>query len=161
MTTKPLTRPRPGRLSRRARRAAIGATALATAAALAVLALLTEPGSTAASLLKLAIAVTTLVGFAFVMTRSIHWFVGNAPDEALDERELALRNRSYFRAYALFAGLAVAAGFYFLDLAPDFGLWMPVHYDQWWAVVWGFLVLALGAPAALLAWDEADPDGDA
>ncbi len=153
-----LVRPRAGRLTRRGRRAAIIAAALVIGGLLGAQLFAVPPGSLAASVLKLATALLTVGGFALVMTRSLIWFMGNAPDEALDERELSLRNRSYFRAYAIYAGLTVLAGFYFLDLAPDFGLWMPTHYDQWWALVWAYLILALGAPAAFLAWDEGDPE---
>lgn len=153
-----LVRPRAGRLTRRGRRIAIAAAALVTGNLLGLQLFVVPPGSVAASVLKLAIAVLTVGGFALVMTRSLTWFMGNAPDEALDERERALRNRSYFRAYTLYAGLTVIGGFYFLDLAPDLGLWMPTHYDQWWAVVWAYLILALATPAAFLAWDEADPE---
>lgn len=153
-----LVRPRAGRLTRHGRRIAIAAAALVMGNLLGLQLFVVQPGSLAASLLKLSIAVLTVGGFALVMTRSLSWFMGNAPDEALDERERAQRNRSYFRAYTVYASLTVLAGFYFLDLAPDLGLWMPTHYDHWWALVWANLILALAAPAAFVAWDEPDPE---
>lgn len=153
-------RPHASRLTQRTRRRVIVLGGAVMAALLLASAFVIVPGSMASSVLKLVIALLTIAGFALVMTRSIYWYVGNAPDGDLDERELALRNRSYFKAYALFAGLSVLSAFYLLDLAPDLGLWMPTHYDQWWSLAWALLILALAAPAAFVAWDEPDPELD-
>ena len=156
-----LIRPKPGRLKRSTRRTIVTCFAITLGAGLIAMATLVEPDSTTASILKLAIALGSIVAIVLAMTRSIYWFVGNAPDTMLDERERALRDRSYFKAYGIYAGITVLAGFYFLDIGPDFGLWMPTHEDQWWALMWGMLVMALTAPAAFVAWDEADPEIDA
>jgi len=94
------------------------------------------------------------------MTRSSVWFLGNAPDTALDERERTIRDRAYFKAYGVFAGLAIVTAFYMLDLGPDLGLWVPTNYDAWWAIVWGFVMLGLGLPAGFVAWDLPDPVPD-
>jgi hypothetical protein len=155
MTTT-LLRPAPSRLPQRSRRAIVLAAAAASAAALLTVALL-PPDSLGVSIAKLVAASGSVLGFGYAMTRSMTWYLGNAPDTALDERERAIRDRAYFKAYGTFAGLAIATAFYLLDLGPDLGLPVPAHYDAWWAIVWAFVMLGLGLPAGFVAWDLPDP----
>jgi len=157
--TATLVRPAPSRLTQRTRRLIVVGAAAASLAALACVALL-PPGSLAVSIAKLTAALGSLIGFGVVMTRSSVWFLGNAPDTALDERERTIRDRAYFKAYGVFAGLAIVTAFYMLDLGPDLGLWVPTNYDAWWAIVWGFVMLGLGLPAGFVAWDLPDPVPD-
>lgn len=151
-----IARPAPSRLPRSARRCIVAASALMAAAGLLAVALL-PPGSTAATLVKLLIVFAVVAALAWVVTRSTVWFLSSAPDAALDERERRIRERAYVRAYGVFVGLAALAAFYLLDLGPDLGLWVPADYNDWWAIVWAFVLLALGLPAALVAWDLPDP----
>lgn len=157
--TATLTRPAPSRLPRRARRLIITGVVLLAAAALVTVAVMPE-GSLGGSLAKLVTAIGTVAGFTLVMTRSASWFLGNAPDSELDERERAIRDRAYFKAYGVFAGLAIVCAFYMLDLGPDLGLWTPESHNQWWAIVWVFVMLGLGLPAGFVAWDLPDPVTD-
>jgi hypothetical protein len=150
-------RPRPSRLRRSTRRWIVVMAVALVALLLGAQAFLVAAGSVGSDLLRLAIVLLTLGVLTLVMTRSIHWFVGNAPDSALDERERALRDRCYFHAYAIYAGLTVMGGFYFVDLAPDLGLWMPTDHDAWWAITWGMLIMALTLPTMFVAWSEPDP----
>ncbi len=151
-------RPRPSRLRRSTRRWIVVLALALVALLLGAQAFLVAAGSVASDLVRLAIVLLTLGALILVMTRSIHWFVGNAPDSALDERERALRDRCYFHAYTIYAGLAVAGGFYFLDLAPDLGLWTPADRDDWWAITWGMLIMALTLPTVSVARLEPDPE---
>lgn len=154
--TSALVRPAPSRLPQRTRRMiVVCATAISAAALVTVGAL--PAGSLAVSVAKLATALGSVLGFGYIMTRSTTWFLGNAPDTALDERERSIRDRAYFKAYGVFAGLALITAFYLLDLGPDLGLWVPTHYDAWWAIVWAFVMLGLGLPAGFVAWDLPDP----
>lgn len=154
--TATLVRPAPSRLRRRTRRSIVLSVIAAAAAALLTVALL-PADSVSVSVAKLVTALGTIAGFGYAMTRSTTWFLGNAPDTALDERERSIRDRAYFKAYGAFAGLAIVTAFYLLDLGPDLGLWVPTHYDAWWAIIWAFVMLGLGLPAGFVAWDLPDP----
>jgi hypothetical protein len=88
---------------------------------------------------------------------SLAWFGANAPDAALDEREIAARNRAYLYAYQGLASLVTVGALYFATLAPDLGLPMPQTRDHWWTFVWGLLALSIALPAAIHGWIAPDP----
>lgn len=154
--TATLSRPAPSRLPQRTRRYIVSALLGAAIGALATVAYVPD-GSFAAAVAKLVTASATVLGFGYTMTRSAIWFLGNAPDSALDERERAIRDRAYVKAYGVFAGLAIISAFYLLDLGPDLGLPVPGDYGDWWALVWFFVMLGVGLPAGFVAWDLPDP----
>ncbi len=85
------------------------------------------------------------------------WRPGNAPAARLDERELLIRNRIYMRAYAVIAVLPLIAALY-TGLALDDGrlaphLWLPRSFHQASILFWGWFLLMLTLPAAMLAWE--------
>jgi hypothetical protein len=89
--------------------------------------------------------------------RSPWWRPGNAPDRMLDERELALRNRAYQRAYTLVCSVTLLTLIY-LQLAFDADdrvrFWLPASYGEASRLFWGAFLLLVTLPAALLAWDR-------
>lgn len=84
-----------------------------------------------------------------------YWFWGNAGDCALDEREVALRNRAYLTAYTILGVGAIMVALYAL-IAFEAGLWLPNEYAQAYAILWGVLILVTMLPASVLAWGEPD-----
>lgn len=83
--------------------------------------------------------------------------VANSPVDALDERERDWQAQCYRSAFTCFAGLAVVAALY-LQVAFDFGLWLPSSEDHFEAIVWGSLLFGLGLPTATVAWQQAPLD---
>jgi hypothetical protein len=81
----------------------------------------------------------------------------------LDERELAERNRAAYRAYSVFSGV-VLLGMIYLMLRQDLidsgklDLWAPTTSEHWNALFWGFIMLSLTLPAAVLAFQKAEPE---
>jgi hypothetical protein len=107
------------------------------------------------------VAGLVLITLSFVLAarlwRSPWWRPGNAPDAQLDERELALRNRAYQRAYTLIGCGALLALIY-VQLAFDgddrLRWWLPASYEEASRLFWGVFLVAVTLPAALLAWDR-------
>jgi hypothetical protein len=151
-----LNRPAPSRLPRRARRLIVAAFGLAAAGLFAADYAFAGTDGIAGSLFRAAFATLSLAAL-FGFMASPAWFGANAPDTALDEREIAARNAAYLAAYRVLALCVCVGGVYFVTLGPDFGLWMPPSLDHWWTIVWGAICLALALPAAILAWTAPDP----
>ncbi len=77
----------------------------------------------------------------------------------LDERQLQVRDRAFYRAYQL---LSSVAGLWIVyetiaRTSERQWFWLPVGFDQYQAVVWGYLLLAMTLPSAVIAWTEPDP----
>jgi hypothetical protein len=77
----------------------------------------------------------------------------------LDERQLQVRDRAFYRAYQV---LSSVAGLWIVyetiartSTRPWF--WVPVSFDEYQALVWGYLLLAMTLPSAVIAWTEPDP----
>ncbi|MBI1186687.1 MAG: hypothetical protein GC206_05050 [Alphaproteobacteria bacterium] len=85
------------------------------------------------------------------------------PEDKLDERESAERNRAAYWSYSAFAGLVVAGATYMM-IATDLvesgkaTLWTPQTGDHWNAVVGGLVLLGMTLPAAVLAWGKETAD---
>lgn len=151
-----IERPAPSRLTQSARRKIVAAIGLGLAALL-VFDYLASSSDGVIGILSRALVATVLLAGIFALITTSTWFMMNAPDGALDERERALRGRVYFDAYVALAGVVAFAGLYFATLGPDFGLWMPQNQDQWWTIAWAALSLALLLPTAIYAWRAPDP----
>lgn len=149
-------RPAPSRLTRSARRKIVAAIGLGLAALL-VFDYLASASDGVMAILSRALVATVLLAGIFALITTSTWFMMNAPDGALDERERALRGRVYFDAYATLAGVVAFAAFYFATFGPDFELWMPQTQDQWWTIAWAGIALAMLLPTALYAWRAPDP----
>jgi hypothetical protein len=86
-----------------------------------------------------------------------------ASGAAPDERQVEVRNRSFFRAYQFLAGITSfwllyqSLGISVQRKLPQ--LWLPQTYSEHSVVFWTFLILALTVPNAILAWAEPDTEG--
>jgi cytochrome bd-type quinol oxidase subunit 1 len=88
----------------------------------------------------------------WVLSRmSRHWRWGQAPDETLDEREIAVRLRAYHFAYMIMTStvfLALVVLSFWVDLREL----SSFSYAQVSAVLWGVFLLGWTLPSAILAW---------
>ncbi len=108
----------------------------------------------------------TLAGFAVTLgalsvlfrgTR--YWRWGNAPDAQVDEFELATRNAAYRHAYTAVSSLGLL-GLLAWRIAGDAGALSDAFFrgptpDL---LFWGWMLLVLTLPAALLAWTTRDEE---
>ena len=76
------------------------------------------------------------------------------PDTALDERQVAQRDRVYLHAYQ---GLATATLLLLITLTIH-GDRSTLTYQELSAATWFLLGLSLGLPSAILAWTTPDED---
>lgn len=89
--------------------------------------------------------------------------VSDAPDELLDERQIALRNAAHTVAYRILSTLSVVYGVIALAVAPQ-GLLHPYVGERFWTgLAWSFLLCFSSLPAMVLAWQmpselRDDPD---
>lgn len=110
--------------------------------------------------LKVVVAGALIVGllvadyFLWVFRRSL----AQSPDEQLDEREVAVRDRAYLESYRVFTALT-AIGVLVVAIAPDV-LDRPLEltFETVQPVFWGVLHYALVLPSAFIAWREPDVD---
>jgi hypothetical protein len=87
--------------------------------------------------------------------------IADDTDASLDERQLALRNRTYLEAYRIVATVPLLWGCY-LALAADIPrLWFPSSSFVWTTVFEAMLLLALLTPSVLLTWREPDSGSEA
>lgn len=78
--------------------------------------------------------------------------VSEAPDELLDERQIALRNAAHTVAYRTLVTLSVAYGVMVFLITPH-GVFHPHVGDAFWTgLAWSYLLLASSLPAMVLAW---------
>ncbi|MBI1360086.1 MAG: hypothetical protein GC155_07355 [Alphaproteobacteria bacterium] len=83
----------------------------------------------------------------------------------LDERELAERNRATYVAYVILAG-SVMLGLVYMMIAKDLEagrgihLWLPKTSDHWNGLFWGFVLVSLTLPGAVMAWRSRAPEGE-
>jgi hypothetical protein len=81
--------------------------------------------------------------------------VSEGADEQLDERQIALRNRTYLNAYRVLGALVVLSALYYM-LAQGGGWWLPRSDLETQAFFWGSWLIALTLPTAITAWTEPD-----
>lgn len=118
---------------------------LVTAASVAAI-LLDEP--------LVQLAAIAVGGGAVWLLRRVVRLVADLPDDFLDERQVATRDRVYRRAYSIVTSTVVAVVMV-ASIAWDaaripFEL-APVHLD---ALFWAVLLAALGTPSAVYAWTQ-------
>ncbi len=78
--------------------------------------------------------------------------VSEAPDELLDERQIALRNAAHTVAYRTLVTLSVAYGAMVFVITPH-AVFHPHVGDVFWTgLAWSYLLLASSLPAMVLAW---------
>jgi hypothetical protein len=82
---------------------------------------------------------------------SRHWRWGQAPDETLDEREIAVRLRAYHLAYVLF-NAAVFLSLVALSFLADLNKLASFSYAQVSVLLWGVFLVGWTLPSTILAW---------
>lgn len=110
------------------------------------------------SLPRAALTAALLVAFVTVgaLLRRATTLLADAPDPALDERELRERDGSYLDAYRLLgAGLSLLVLTAVTDDATGGALLAP---DGWVFLTVALLFTALLAPSAVVAWRWREPD---
>lgn len=89
-----------------------------------------------------------------LLLRRVVRLTADAPDEALDERLIAVRNASYLQAYRVVSSLTVLA-LLVLSIAVDAS---RIDYEttgaHLTALFWGFLGVSLITPTAVVAWTQ-------
>lgn len=77
----------------------------------------------------------------------------------LDERQLQVRDRAFYRAYQMLSSMAGLWIVYetIARTSKRQWFWVPVSFDEYQAIVWGYLLLAMTLPSAVIAWTEPDP----
>lgn len=76
----------------------------------------------------------------------------------MDERQIQVRDRAFYRAYQ---GISSVAGLWIVyetiaRTAVRQWFWVPDTFDEYQAVVWGYLLVAMTLPGAIIAWTEPD-----
>jgi hypothetical protein len=82
--------------------------------------------------------------------------IADDADGNLDERQLALRNRTYLDAYRVVGAVVVLWSAYLSIAADSSRFWFPSSPYAWLVCFETTLVLAIFAPSVLLTWREPD-----
>lgn len=78
--------------------------------------------------------------------------VSDAPDELLDERQIALRNAAHTVAYRTLVTLSVVYAVIVVAVTPHGILHPHVSDGVWTGLAWSYLLFASSLPAMVLAW---------
>ena len=78
--------------------------------------------------------------------------ISDAPNELLDERQIALRDAAYTVAYRNLITLTVAYGALLYAVTPGGALHELVGEKFWSGIVWSYLLAGACLPAMVLAW---------
>ena len=97
-----------------------------------------------------------LVGYLLIRTSVRH--IADSPDELLDERQIALRDRSYLHSYRIISSvfaLALVALFIRIDLSET-----AFEISDWWGTgTWFSLIMLMaGLPSMVVAWLDKGED---
>lgn len=92
-------------------------------------------------------------GVAYVLRRAVRG-MADLPEELIDERMVAVRNRAYWLAYTVL-GAVVTLGLVAAWIASDATRieWRPGP-AEFQAAMWTMLSLTVGLPSAVIAWSE-------
>jgi hypothetical protein len=99
-----------------------------------------------------------LLSLAYFATRNYRAAraIADDADGNLDERQLALRNRTYLDAYRV-VGAAVVTWSAYLSIAADSSrFWFPSSSYVWTVCFESTLILAIFTPSVLFTWREPD-----
>jgi hypothetical protein len=153
---KSLADRRPSRLrEQRPRRMLVGAVALVIVALVLTLFITQDK---VRSYLEVLLALTGVV--LYLQLRKAVRMVSDAPNELLDERQIALRDAAYTVAYRTLVTLSVAYGLFLIAIAPGGVLHAQVGDGFWTGLAWSFLLCASSLPAMVLAWQLPSEPGD-
>jgi hypothetical protein len=78
--------------------------------------------------------------------------VSEAPDELLDERQIALRNAAHTVAYRTLLTLSVVYAVIVVAVTPGGVLHAQVVGGFWTGLAWSYLLCGASLPAMVLAW---------
>lgn len=117
----------------------------------ALLAALNAEGSLPAILGSLVAPICALAGLIVLMSRTQR--ITQAKEAELDEFELQLRHRAMGKAYGILT-IVVLTGTFYLQMAPDWGSWMPHTEPHWRGIFWGIILYAALLPTATLVWSR-------
>ena len=97
-----------------------------------------------------------LIGYLLIRTSVRH--IADSPDELLDERQIALRDRSYLHSYRIISSvfaLALVALFIRIDLSET-----AFEISDWWGTgTWFSLIMLMaGLPSIVVAWLDKGED---
>lgn len=97
-----------------------------------------------------------LIGYLLIRTSVRH--IADSPDELLDERQIALRDRSYLHSYRIISSvfaMALVALFIRIDLSEN-----SFEVGDWWGVgTWFSLIMLMaGLPSMVVAWLDKGED---
>jgi hypothetical protein len=103
------------------------------------------------SIQSLIAGITAWLGAWMLSRMSRHWRWGQAPDDQLDEREVATRLRAYHLAYMIMTS-TVFLSLIALSFWADLRELSSFSYAQVNAVLWGVFLIGWTLPSAILAW---------
>ena len=97
-----------------------------------------------------------LIGYLLLRTSVRH--IADSPDELLDERQIALRDRSYLHSYRIISSvfaLLLVALFIRIDLSEN-----AFEISEWWGTgTWFSLIMLMaGLPSMVVAWLDKGED---
>ncbi len=97
-----------------------------------------------------------LIGYLLLRTSVRH--IADSPDELLDERQIALRDRSYLHSYRIISSvfaLLLIALFIRIDLSES-----TFELSKWWGTgTWFALIMLMaGLPSMVVAWLDKGED---
>jgi general stress protein CsbA len=97
-----------------------------------------------------------LIGYLLLRTSVRH--IADSPDELLDERQIALRDRSYLHSYRIISSvfaLLLVALFIRIDLSEE-----VFEISEWWGTGTWFSIIMLmaGLPSMVVAWLDKGED---
>ncbi len=104
--------------------------------------------------------ILVLVGALFILwgylaLRASVRHVADAPDELLDERQIAARDRTYLQSYRILAALAVSV-FVVLSILTQEGIFADLPDKTWTGLWFSGIMLVAGIPNMVLAWTTTD-----
>ena len=98
-------------------------------------------------------AILMVVGLClFAFLRQSVRCISEAPDELLDERQIALRDANYKAAYSSIVYVTLAYGVLLAIFSPGGWLHDPTRDHFWTGIAWSYLLCASSLPAMLMAW---------
>ena len=98
----------------------------------------------------------------FAFLRQAVRLVSDAPDELLDERQIALRDANYKASYGRIVWVTFAYGALLALFTPGGWLHDPVVDRFWTGIAWSYILCASSLPAMVLAWNlPSEPDDEA
>ena len=88
----------------------------------------------------------------FAFLRQSVRLISDAPDELLDERQIALRDANFKSAYGYIVAATLAYGVLLYLFTSGIALNEPAGDRFWMGIAWSYLLCASSLPAMVLAW---------